>query len=83
MLWDMHVYRRTPDARELLKDPEIKTCNLQVQVLGEQHTDLQSKMIYVYLTKQLLFAQSMEQGAQIGGVHIVKICRTCTQYRYV
>ena len=54
-------YRNRPDSRELLKDLEIKTCNLQVQVLGEQHTNLQTEKIYLYLTKQLLVAQLQEK----------------------
>ena len=60
MLWDMYVYRNIPDSRELLKDLEI--INLKVQVLGEQHTNMQAEKIYLCLTKQLLVAQLQEKS---------------------
>ena len=39
----------------------IKTCNLQVQVLSEHHTNLQVENIHLHLTKQLFVAQLQEK----------------------
>jgi len=58
----MCVSRKRPEDQEELIALKINRCKLQMQVLGEQHVNLEAERINLDLTKQLLMAQMQEKA---------------------
>ena len=66
MIWYIYVYRKRPNAREVLIDLEVKRCRLQLQLLAEPQRNLQEERINIFLSKQLLVAQLQEKGTTVA-----------------